>query len=149
MVTLRTFEESDIERVQALADNPLGSKFMTHSFPSPYTKADAEWWVRTGSRKDGYHRAVEFEGELVGGIGAIPQAAEYSRMATIGYWLGQPFWGKGIDPEALRLHTEWMFEHTDIIRLGATVYGPNEGSMRVLDKCGYERGGSLERPHQT
>lgn len=57
----------------------------------------------------------------------------------IGYWLGEPYWGRGIVTRAVAAVTEHAFETLQLVRVEAEVFEGNMGSMRVLEKCGYER----------
>ena len=65
--------------------------------------------------------------------------------AEIGYWLGQQYWGRGIVTEALKLVTEYAFQTQNLLRLFALPFANNTGSIRVLEKAGYEREGLLRR----
>jgi RimJ/RimL family protein N-acetyltransferase len=62
----------------------------------------------------------------------------FRRSAEIGYWLGEEYWGRGIVTEALRAVTDYAFATFDLCRLSAGVFEWNPGSMRVLEKAGYE-----------
>jgi RimJ/RimL family protein N-acetyltransferase len=62
----------------------------------------------------------------------------FRRSAEIGYWLGEEFWGRGIVTEALRAMTDYAFATWDLCRISAGVFEWNPGSMRVLEKAGYE-----------
>ena len=56
--------------------------------------------------------------------------------AELGYWLAEPYWGKGIMTQMLVLAIRSYFSHTDVIRVYANVYAGNMPSMRVLEKIG-------------
>jgi RimJ/RimL family protein N-acetyltransferase len=73
----------------------------------------------------------------VGGIGIEPGTDVFRRSAEIGYWLGEPFWGRGLATEALRAVTDYAFRTFDICRLEAGVFDWNPASARVLEKAGY------------
>ncbi len=45
MITLREYADSDLERLAALANNENVSRYLIYTFPHPYTRADAEWWI--------------------------------------------------------------------------------------------------------
>lgn len=143
-IELRKFKESDVNRLAALANDPEVSRYMTTAFPHPYTPEDATWWVQEGA-KQGMVRAIDYQGQLVGCVGAQPLRFEHSRTANIGYWLGRGYWGKGLAAQALLLLTEQIFQETDIVRLQASVYSPNIASMRVLEKAGYRQEAILSR----
>lgn len=84
--------------------------------------------------------ATRVAGEtLVGCIGLQFDAA--SRHATLGYWIGRPFWGSGIAAEAAARVTQWAFAHLEIDRIGAAVALDNPASAAVLRRIGFvERG---------
>lgn len=138
MINLRDYEIGDAERLQFLANNENVTRYMTTAFPYPYTDKDAEWWVSTGC-KEGVVKVIEYNREFVGSVGATPKTEERSRTAVIGYWLGEPYWGKGIACEALKKITDILFSTTDIVRLEASIYSPNTASMRVAEKAGYKK----------
>jgi [ribosomal protein S5]-alanine N-acetyltransferase len=77
------------------------------------------------------------DGAAVGGVGIELGTDVFRRSAEIGYWLGEPFWGRGIATEALRAMTAYAFERFDICRLEAGVFDWNPASARVLEKNGY------------
>ena len=72
----------------------------------------------------------------------------HRRSALIGYWLGEPFWGKGIATNTLIKLSEYVFNNFDIVRLYAGVFEWNPASIRVLEKAGYSFEGRL-RKHVT
>ena len=137
MITLRDFLEEDLDTLVLYANNKKVSRYLVDTFPYPYTDADAQWWISKGS-KEGITKVIIHNGAFVGSVGAIPKSYEKRYEASIGYWLGEPFWGQGIATIALQMLTEEIFSTTDIIRISAGVYSPNRASMRVLEKAGYE-----------
>jgi RimJ/RimL family protein N-acetyltransferase len=142
-ITLRDYCETDLDCLVALANNSKVSKYMTSSFPSPYTEADAQWWLSVGC-KNTIAKAITLNGAFVGGIGGDLQTFEYSRRAIIGYWIGEPFWGQGIATEALKQFSVYMFSNTEVERLQASVFSTNLGSMRVLENAGFSAEAVLE-----
>jgi ribosomal-protein-alanine N-acetyltransferase len=89
-------------------------------------------------------KAIEFNGSLVGCIGAEQGEFEYKRSAEVGYWIAKDFWRRGIATQAINGITSLVFNTTDIIRLFASVSSSNTASMHVLGKCGFE----LESVHK-
>ena len=82
------------------------------------------------------------DGEAIGGIGLRLGTDVFRRSAEIGYWLGEPFWGRGIATEAAAARSrQYAFEYFDLCRLEAGVFEWNPASMRVLEKAGYSREG--------
>jgi RimJ/RimL family protein N-acetyltransferase len=144
MITLRKFELSDIPRLVALANNPAVSRYLKDSFPYPYTEQDASWWVNEGC-KDGVHRVIEKDGLFVGTIGSVIGAGEKCKQYSLGYWLGEPYWGQGIVSEALAIFLAEVFKTTDVERFQAWVYEDNIASMKVLEKAGFHKEAVLKR----
>lgn len=115
---------------------------LAHRFPHPYTEADADAWLTTFSQQPGHLRwAIDVAGEAVGGIGAEPGEGIFAKTGNFGYWLGEAFWGRGIMTAAVRVTANYAFETLDLARLESPVFEWNPASMRVLEKCGFEREG--------
>ncbi len=107
-------------------------------FPHPYTPADAKEWIRQTSEITPQTQfAMVVGGAAVGGIGLEVRRDVFRRSAEIGYWLGEPFWGRGITTEAVLAVTEYAFKTFDLCRIDAGVFEWNRASMRVLEKAGY------------
>ncbi|HEX9821282.1 MAG TPA: GNAT family protein [Methylomirabilota bacterium] len=136
--TLRPFRRDDEPSLVRYADNRNVSRNMRDRFPYPYTAADArEWVARVSEQSPVATFAIVVDGAAVGGIGLEPGTDVFRRSAEIGYWLGEPFWGRGIATEAVRAVTEYAFATFPICRLEAGVFEWNPASARVLEKAGY------------
>ncbi|ADN37241.1 GCN5-related N-acetyltransferase [Methanolacinia petrolearia DSM 11571] len=138
--TLRPWRMDDAPSVAKYANNPKVAKNMRDGFPNPYSEEDAERFL-TMATGDGpaLLLAVEIDGEACGGIGVTPFTDVYRKTAEIGYWLAEPFWGRGVMTEVVKAVVPVAFGRFDIVRLQAGVYEGNLGSMRVLEKAGFER----------
>jgi [ribosomal protein S5]-alanine N-acetyltransferase len=77
--------------------------------------------------------------EPAGGIVGIVKAAVSGHRAQIGYVVHQPFWGRGFATAAVQRVTEMVEALPQISRVWATCALENPASVRVLEKCGYER----------
>lgn len=136
--TLRPWRAGDEPSLVRHADNRNVSRNHRDRFPYPYTAADAaDWIARVSAQARPTSFAIVVDGVAVGGIGIELGADVFRRSAEIGYWLGEPFWGRGIATEALRAMTDYAFQHFDICRLEAGVFDWNPASARVLEKAGY------------
>ncbi len=69
----------------------------------------------------------------------------YAKSARFGYWLGEPWWGRGIMTAAAKATADFVLAHYDFVRLEAAVFAWNPASMRVLEKAGFEREGVLRQ----
>jgi ribosomal-protein-alanine N-acetyltransferase len=65
--------------------------------------------------------------------------------AEIGYWLAEPFWGRGISTEAVVAVTRYAIDTHGFTRIFATPFASNRASCRVLEKAGYALEGQLRR----
>jgi ribosomal-protein-alanine N-acetyltransferase len=115
-------------------------------FPHPYTEADADQWFRhCGNAGRSIIFAIELDGTAIGGISARAGEGIFVRTAHFGYWLGEPYWGRGIVTAAGRAMLEHLKADGRFARLESPVFEWNPASMRVLEKLGFERIACLRR----
>ncbi|MEO8064097.1 MAG: GNAT family N-acetyltransferase [Pseudomonadota bacterium] len=151
---VRSWSPDDRPSLLRFANNRNVWRNLTHRFPHPYTDADADsWFSKLAVNAGRTHWAIEVDGLAVGGIGTDPGEGVYAKSARFGYWLGEPYWGRGIMTAAVHGTVEHIFGHFDLVRLEAPVFEWNPPSMRVLEKCGFIREGvlrkSIEKDGQT
>lgn len=141
-ITLRPPTQADIPALASIANNKKIFDNVRDMFPHPYTLKDAENFIEfVQTKKSREIFAIEFEGKLVGFGGVHLQEDIYRKSGEIGYWLGEDFWGKGIGTEAVKLLVKYGFEELELIRIFAGVFEHNLGSMRILEKVGFEKEG--------
>jgi RimJ/RimL family protein N-acetyltransferase len=147
IATIRRFRAEDLEPLLVLADDAGVAANMRDIFPHPYTRADGEEWIAraTGDLTDTAF-AIEVDGKFAGGVGVAQYKNEERITAEIGYWLGRPFWGRGIATAVVGALVPWVFEHLpDVLRLQACTYSSNPASGRVLEKNGFKFEGVMRR----
>lgn len=143
---LRPFRDGDQVAIVRYANDRRVWLNLRDAFPHPYTRSDADAWVRrVAGQAPPTQCAIEVAGEVVGSIGLTLQADVHRRSAEIGYWLGQPFWGRGLMSEAVPAFTAYALATFDLCRLYATVFAWNSASARVLEKAGYSLEGRLRK----
>ena len=79
---------------------------------------------------------------LVGTIG-LNEISIPHRRAEIAYDLAPTYWGRGVASEACRKLAEWALRDLGYARIQATVLDTNQASLRVLERCGFQREGLL------
>ena len=84
---------------------------------------------------------IEANHEAIGNIGFVRGTDVERFNAEVGYWISETYWNKGLATAALERAIEHYFQHTDVIRLYATVYEHNAASMHVLEKAGFQKTG--------
>jgi RimJ/RimL family protein N-acetyltransferase len=87
---------------------------------------------------------IEIDGAAVGGIGVHPGQDVHRHTATLGYWLGEEFWGHGIMTEAVSAVTNFSFDNFPLRRISAEVFANNPASARLLEKAGFVFEGRLK-----
>ncbi|MET1054069.1 MAG: GNAT family N-acetyltransferase [Pedobacter sp.] len=139
MVNLRDIGSIPFKELQILADNAEIAKNLRDAFPHPYTTEDARNFLNLAEKGVLGHAFGIFAGETFIGVGSIvPQHDVYRLNGEIGYWLGEPHWGKGYATAAVKLLTKYAFEDLQLFRIFAGVFAYNPASMKVLEKNGYK-----------
>ena len=140
---MRAWAASDREALATLANNPKIAANLRDGFPSPYSIEDAERFLARAAVPNNF--AIEVDGGAVGGI-ALMRHGDVERLsAELGYWLGEPFWGRGIMTQVVRAVTDLAFTTLGLIRVYAMPYATTAGSIRVLEKAGFVCEGRLRR----
>jgi [ribosomal protein S5]-alanine N-acetyltransferase len=141
-VELRPFTLGDIPRMAELANNELISQNLRDGFPHPYMVADAEsFFEKYENHTSIILFAITYQEEYVGNISLLPGTDVYRKSAEIGYFIGQPYWNKGIVSRAVDLIVEYGFSQLGLIRIHTGVFEYNIASQRVLEKCGFVKEG--------
>jgi RimJ/RimL family protein N-acetyltransferase len=89
--------------------------------------------------------AIAFNDDAVGGCGQQQGEGGARCNVEIGYWLGEPFWGRGVVTQVVRVLTAQAFERTEVTRVFAPVHADHPASMRVLQENGFLREAELRR----
>lgn len=146
MIKLRDLKLSDKSVLAKLANNKKIWNNVRNHFPFPYSKKDAENFIKfvhnTPSQKV---FCIEYQGEFCGLIGLILQDDVYEKSAELGFWIGEPYWNKGITSKAVSIITEFGFNKLNIYRIYSGVFEFNKPSMKVLEKNGYKIEGILKK----
>lgn len=144
--TLRPFRESDAESIVKYANNPKIAANLTDGFPNPYGLDDAKKFLTMAIQNEPYTIfAIEINGEACGSIGIFVQSDIHRKSAECGYWLAEPYWGKGIIPEAIKQIVDYGFRTFDIVRIYARPFSFNKESQRVLEKAGFTLEATLKK----
>ena len=144
--TLRPWRTSDAAAVVRHANNVNVARHLRDRFPHPYETAHGAAFLKTvAQRPIETLWAIALDGSAIGGIG-LELGHDVERVsAEIGYWLGRPFWGRGLATAALRAVTDFAFAEFELTRIFALPFESNAGSIRVLEKAGYRREATLRQ----
>jgi RimJ/RimL family protein N-acetyltransferase len=145
-IVLRPWRKEDVKRLISLAINQHIADFLIDVFPHPYTLKDAEKWIAMcqGEKKN-LLLAIEYNNELIGGIGGHFKEDIHRYNVELGYWIAENYWGKGIISKTLATFCDHLFSNYKINRIYADVFSTNPASGKVLEKNGFIQEGLLKK----
>jgi len=155
-LVLRELNDDDVNDIVSGANNPNVSKLMS-VIPYPYGIEDARAFVshsneeRNKNPRPGYKLAIEWQGNFTGVIG-LTSVDSFVGTATLGYWISEEFWKKGIGSEAGRRIVRFAFEELKLRRINVLVFAENTPSKILIEKLGFAyegRGIASERSVAT
>jgi [ribosomal protein S5]-alanine N-acetyltransferase len=81
-----------------------------------------------------FHRS---EGHLLGAITISNIRRGVAQMATVGYWIGQPYARQGFMSDALEMGADYSFSHLGLHRVEAACLPSNAASIALLKRCDF------------
>ena len=137
---LRPWEESDAEDLYLYAQDPRVGP--SAGWPVHTDVENSREVIRTIlAVPETYAVCLRTDGKSIGSISLmIGERGNLTIPETegeIGYWLGVPFWGQGIIPEAVRALIRRAFAELGLQRLWCGYFDGNEKSRRAMEKCGF------------
>jgi RimJ/RimL family protein N-acetyltransferase len=127
-VTLRPVEDADLATFFEFQADPASVQMA--GVPAREAEAFDEHWARIRSDPQILLRTISVDGEVAGNVGCWPRDGEQH----LGYWLGQPFWGRGVASRAVEVFVSTTYPSRPLV---ARVLPTNAASLRVLAKCGF------------
>ena len=148
-LTLRAPAMDDAARVAQLCDDYAIPK-MTTRMPWPYSRTDAEAFIgrcQAQDRRRDSTFVIELETEgVVGVIGFFTPA---DGPLELGYWIGRPYWGRGLATEATIGALDWARRDWRRKLVVAGHFADNPASGQVLIKAGFLYTGVVEHKPST
>ncbi len=146
---LRPLEQRDADRIVEFASDLEVAKMLAE-VPYPYTHEDAQNFLRrvydAANAQTALVCAIDRYGLIgVAGLSCI-QSIEGGTIATLGYWLGRPYWGRGYATEAVRALVAHGFQKLSLAGLKSGHFKDNHRSGHVLAKNGFRYAGEGPRP---
>ena len=147
-VRIEPFGLAHTASFQALAADAriAAATLVPHPYPTGGAVEHARSAARWRERREAFAFAV-LDGDAVVGSCGIKHLDWDARSGEIGYWIGVPFWGRGLATEAVRLVTAFGLYTLGLNRIVAEVLADNVASARVLEKAGYRRVGTFPNPN--
>lgn len=134
---LRSWQEQDAESLYEYAKDPdVGPPA---GWP-PHTDVENSRQIirEVLSRPETYAVCLK-DGKPIGSVGLHLETDMTDREdeCELGYWIGKPFWGQGLIPEAARELLRHAFEELGMRAVWCGYYDGNEKSRRVQEKLGF------------
>jgi ribosomal-protein-alanine N-acetyltransferase len=143
---VRSWRVADAEPLARYADNRKIWLNLRDAFPHPYTVHDARDFIKSvRNRAPETTFAIAVGEEPIGSVGFVLRHDVERVSAEIGYWLAEPFWGRGIATEALVAVTDYAIATHALTRIYALPFAWNAASCRVLEKAGFALEARLRR----
>lgn len=155
---LRALRREDLPRYVELIGDWDVARWLS-SVPYPYFMKHAEEFL---ARMETAYRAGTPElflitdkvsGEMMGAVGLHPAKftgqAEDRALAEVGYWLGRPYWGRGVMTEAVKAVLGLGFQRPELRLITAVTDPANHASQNVLRKAGLQYRGTEPCAKQT
>jgi RimJ/RimL family protein N-acetyltransferase len=143
---LRWPKVQDAAAVARVAADPHVAE-MTGVIPHPYPKGEAERFIFERRKSNAIGTMLAFAitprerpDLYMGHIGSRVLTGERAGTlrCSLGYWLGQPHWGKGYATEAAHGIIDAIFSFTQMQEIEASARVINPASRRILEKCGFQ-----------
>lgn len=137
---LRPWDESDAESLYKYASSPEVGPIA--GWPVHESVSESLKIIRSVLSVQGtFAVCLKEDNVAIGSIGLISPMQSHTEIGDdeleIGYWIGVPFWGRGLIPEAVRRLQEYAFEELGCNALWCGYYDGNEKSKRCQEKCGF------------
>ena len=141
---LRPFSLTDAADVQRLAGD-FAIADTTLNVPHPYEDGMAEQWIAGHAQAYEHGRLAAFaiteqaDGRLLGAISI--KLGDDRAEGELGYWVGRPYWGRGVATAAAKLVIDFGFAVLGLERVVARHFARNPASGRVMQKLGMQPAG--------
>ncbi|MBC3889041.1 GNAT family N-acetyltransferase [Acetobacterium paludosum] len=145
---LRDWKLSDAEGIVSLANNQKIAGNLRNTFPYPYTLDDAHLFITKSihsHKRNHLNKAIEIDGSPSGSISLLMQEDVSCKSGELGFWLGEPFWGKGIMADAITQICKTGFEDLSLERIYARPFAKNTAARKTLEKAGFQLEGIFKK----
>ncbi len=135
---LREWRRDDAPSIARYANNRKIWLNLRDGFPHPYNCRHAEAFIEKAIQSiPATLFAIATCNEAIGSIGLTIGTDVHRFSAELGYWLAEPFWGRGIMTRAVTCVTAYAIETLGLHRVYAEPYACNIASAKVLEKAGF------------
>ena len=143
LVRLRAPEPADAEALNELFNDHDVRSGLGAPLPQP-VEAFLDWVAAARPAHDHLNLVIERLGEPEPiGMCDLMKIELTTRTATLGIWLGRPWWGEGYGTDAVRTLCRFGFDHMNLHRITLQVNADNEKAIRAYERVGFRHEGRL------
>ena len=151
-LSLRAISAADVDDFYAVYSNPEVMRYWsTPPLPNKDAASKLIDEIHEGIERDDMLKwgiALRSNDKLIGSVTLFHIDLTH-RRAEIGYAQGRAYWGQGYMQAALRAVLNHAFEVLNLHRMEADVDPRNAGSVRTLERLGFQREGYLRERWQV
>jgi len=139
-IRFRSWQQDDTATLRSLLDNERVWAGLPDPYPGAVKDDMASQLITIANGWSARHwvQAVEWQGLPIGQARLQFDSSPFLDSAEISYWLGQPFWGRGLATRIVTLFTAECFKRwPQVQHIFANVLDHNQASLRVLAKARY------------
>jgi Acetyltransferases, including N-acetylases of ribosomal proteins len=147
-INIRSWKKEDAADLAEALSNKKIQDNLRDGLPYPYSVSDAEDYIHAmlgANQHETFAWAITADDKAIGSIGIFRKENIHNRTAEMGYYIAEPYWGKGIGTTAVKKACSYVFQNTDILRIFAEPFAYNTASCRVLEKSGFLLEGTLRK----
>ena len=143
LVRLRAPEPSDAEALNELFNDHGVRSGISHPLPQP-VESFLDWIATARQATNHLNLIVErLEDPEPIGMCDLMQIELPTRTATLGIWIGRPWWSRGYGTDAVLTLCRFGFDHLNLHRVTLHVNADNPQAIRAYEKVGFEEEGRL------
>lgn len=146
--TIRKWQIDDQYDLAKILNNQKIMNHLRDGLPYPYTVEDAKEYISSmlqANQEKMFAFAISIDEHVIGSISVTRLDNIHYCTGELGYYIGEDYWGKGYATSAVKQVCQYVFEHSDIIRIFAEPFAYNTASCRVLEKAGFIYEGTLHK----
>ncbi len=146
--TIRKWQIDDQYDLAKILNNQKTMNHLRDGLPYPYTVEDAKEYISSmlqANQEKMFAFAISVDEHVIGSISVTRLDNIHYCTGELGYYIGEDYWGKGYATSAVKQVCQYVFEHSDIIRIFAEPFAYNTASCRVLEKAGFIYEGTLHK----
>jgi RimJ/RimL family protein N-acetyltransferase len=150
VIELVPLARAHLAPLQVLGNDPLVQRFTR--VPETFGPKEAEWWLGLYERgwgdgsRAGFAILEQPRSEFVGMVAFVTLRLDAGE-AEVGYIVVPEARGRGVAGRALTIITGWGLDELGLARIELRAELANPASLKVAERCGYVREGTLRNVH--